>query len=402
MRTSRFLLPLVLLALLAACSDPFDPQAPEPNDFPPRVILEASRLTGEAAFDVTFQANASDQDANRLTYAWHVNGEQVADALSPTLTITFYEAGSYEVTVLVSDGLHEVSARVTVTATNDYRPSEAPDVAIIGFAGRCGIFPKCSAPAQNRAYLSEDPGTLQAIERTFHQLGHTTMAFSFRSHLHDSATYGPGYRSADALLEFVRDEWIRDFRNPTRVVLVAHSHGNQFMSLLAWDHPEIEFAYGLYLDAVCALWDGDHIRTGQFSDAYGHQENFPRPLNILGAACDSLYVPGVGQEDISDVVPWNVWWSIEVASNGIGLPSAVADDDPNHRPNGTSGNAVGLTGIFQTDEGHLDIHRHDSKALNWVLDTIARNGLPTLGLTPQAVTRDLLTPPAPQGFRLNH
>lgn len=72
-----------------------------------------------------------------------------------------------------------------------------------------------------------------------------TMAFSFRSSLYDNPSNGLGYQTADALLEFVRDEWIRDFNNPTQVVLVAHSHGNQFMNLLAWDHPEVQFTYAI-------------------------------------------------------------------------------------------------------------------------------------------------------------
>lgn len=82
MRTSGFVLPLALLMLLVACSDsvtPTDPQAQEPNDHPLSVTLEADRLTGEAAFDVTLHARVSDPDGNRLTYAWRVNGEPLSE-----------------------------------------------------------------------------------------------------------------------------------------------------------------------------------------------------------------------------------------------------------------------------------------------------------------------------------
>lgn len=396
MRTTRFLLPLALLALVA-CSDP---QAALPNEFPPSVTLQASRLEGEAAFDVTLTAHASDPDGNRLAYAWRVDGELVTQATDPTLRLTFFEAGSYEVAVSVTDGLHEASASVTITARNDYRPAEAPDVVIIGFAGRCGIFPLCSPPDENRSYLSDapNPNTLQAIERALQQLGHTTMAFGFRSNLLDSPTRGLGYASADALLELVRDEWIRDFKDPTRVVLVAHSHGNQFMSLLAWDHPEIEFAYGIYLDAVCAYWDGDHETA--FNIVYGAKSDYPAPLNALGAACDSLLVPGVGYQDISDVVPWNIRWALEVRSAGVAWTGLVADDDPNHRPDGTSGVSAGMAGIY-TDEGHNEVHRDGGIALQWVLDMLVHNGLPHFGATGRAQSDGLHAQPAPSGFRLD-
>lgn len=142
-----------------------------------------------------------------------------------------------------------------------------------------------------------------------------TMAFSFRSSFYDNPSNGLGYQTADALLEFVRDEWIRDFNNPTQVVLVVHSHGNQFMNLLAWDHPEVQFTYAIYLDAVCYAWDGDHAAS--FASAYGTKSNYPAPLDTLPAACDTLYVPGVGYQHISDVVPWNVRWSLEVRSGGV-------------------------------------------------------------------------------------
>jgi len=120
------------------------------------VTLEADRLTGEAAFNVTFQAHASDPDGNRLSYVWRVNNELITKATGPTLTLTIYEAGQYEVTVTVGDRKYQTKASVTVTARNDYRPSEAPDVVIIGFAGRCNILKACLPPDDNRAYLSEE------------------------------------------------------------------------------------------------------------------------------------------------------------------------------------------------------------------------------------------------------
>lgn len=375
MRTSRFLLLLAVLLGLAACSDP---QADPANEFPPSVSLEASHLEGEATFEATFLAHATDPDGNRLTYSWRVNDEPITEVTSPRLTLTFYEAGVYEVMVSVWDGLHEARASVTVTVRNEYRPEEAPDVVIIGFAGRCGVL-TCFPPGSNSAYLSDapQPNTLQAIERTFQELGYTSMSFSFRSHLHDSPTLGAGYRSAEALIKYVRDEWIRDFRDPTRVVLVAHSHGNQFMNLLAWDHPEVDIAYAIYLDAVCTLWDADHIDSGLFRNVYGSPANYPAPLNSTYYACNSFPVPSAGYLNISDVVPWNVTWGLELWSRGFIGSGLVRDASPNRRPDGMAGYSVGLLPYFETPEGHSESIREGSAGLTRILEAIRSLGLPT-------------------------
>lgn len=378
MRTSAVLYPVFLL-LLVSCSVP---ALVPPDGSPFGVRLTASRLEGEAEFGVTFLALAAAQDPSHLTYSWRVNNELVLSETGPKLDLTFFEAGSYEVAVRVRDAAHEAYASVTVTARNEYRPVEAPDVVIVGFAGRCNVL-ECHPPHENRAYLSDAPlpNTLRAIELTFQTLGYTTRAHSFRSHLLDSPTRGPGYWSAATLLESVRDEWIRDFRDTTQVVLVGHSHGTQFMSLLAWDHPEIPIAYAVYLDAVCALWDADHVHSGRFDAVYGPRRNFPAPLSSLGAACDVVPVPGVGLADISDVVPWNVARALEVRSNGVGLSGVVLDDDDNYRPDGTSGYHAGLESFFQFSEGHSRVAQLGSQGLQWVLDKIRLYGLTQAGPT---------------------
>lgn len=280
-------------------------------------------------------------------------------------------------------------------------PAEAPDVAIIGFAGRCNVLRGCAPPEENRAYLSEapDPGTLAAIQAQFEQLGLSVISYSFRSHLKDSGR-GPGYQSASNLLRRIEHEWIEGSDTPTRLVLVGHSHGNQFMSLLAWDNPGITFDYAIYLDAVCFGWDSDH--ENWFQEEYGPVAAYPAPLNITnGSACDSLEVPGVGDEDISDVVPWNINTGIEVRSNGMVLPGLLADNDPNHRPDGTNGDPVRLVGIHQTDEGHREVHKEGSAALSWVLEFIAANHQPAGSVSAAAQGVPLSVPAAPVGFELD-
>lgn len=221
----------------------------------------------------------------------------------------------------------------------------------------------------NELVLSE---TGPRLELTFFEAGSYEVAVRVRDAAHEA------YASVTVT---ARNEWIRDFRDPTRVVLVGHSHGTQFMSLLAWDHPEIPVAYAVYLDAVCAAWDADHVHSGRFDAVYGPRRNFPAPLSSLGAACDVLPVPGVGLADISDVVPWNVERGLEVRSNGVGLSGVVLDDDDNYRPDGTSGYYVGLESSRQFSEGHSRVAQLGSQGLQWVLDKIRLYGLTQAGPT---------------------
>ena len=406
---------LLIMVLLIACSEspapqptpqepkPEAPTAPEVENQSPTVVLEASDTSGETSFEVLFTAQATDPEGAALQYVWRVEG-QSSIAGARARTYLFDQEGTYRVSVTVSDGELEASDSIEITARDDYRPAEAPDVAIIGIAGRCGSALKCLAPTDNKAYLDDlqdanGPETLQALERTFQALGYSTTAFSFRSNLYSDEVLGDGYLAADLTLDYIRDEWIRDYENPTRVVLVAHSHGNQFMSLLAGDHPEIQFAYGIYLDAVCSFWDSDHVKSGMFDAAFGGIAGYPAPLNRVTYACDSLYVSGVGMQDISDVVPWNITYGLEVRSGGVAWSGLVADDDPNHRPDGTSGESYGIAGVYEPDEGHNIIHVDGSVGLGWVLNAILLNDLPPLGITAQSRHASaFVAPPAPEGF----
>ena len=352
------------------------------NDGPPVVSLGADQLSGEATFTTTFRATASDPDGNPLTYSWSVDGATDPSATGSTASVTFEEAGTFLVAVRVSDGVYAASASVRVDVRNDYRPTDAPDVLVIGFAGRCGVaFLQCMPPGENRDYLGDapQPGTMEAIAQAFDHLGYTTAAVDFRAHLDDDLARGFGYRAASELVEFARDEWIRDFLDPTRLVLVAHSHGTQFMSLLAFDHPEVRYEYGVYLDAVCELWDFDHVEGGWFALRYGARANFPRPLDATGRACDAISIPGMAQDQhIGDVVPWNVVRALEVQSDR--LLGGIADVRDNRRLDGRGGAEVGIATEFFA-EPHTNVHRAGSEAMDWVVDMILLNGFSAVEAT---------------------
>ncbi len=116
---------LLLLFGLMSCSllERNDPN-PEPQNSAPTVTLNASTLSGTAPLSITFTANASDPDGDALSYTWSIAG--AADA--PTASQTFNEAGSYPVTVTVSDGKLGASADVNIAVTGgDTEPNPDPD-----------------------------------------------------------------------------------------------------------------------------------------------------------------------------------------------------------------------------------------------------------------------------------
>ena len=84
-----------------------------PSNTAPTVTLSASTRSGVAPLSVTFTATASDAENDTLTNTWSVAGA----ANSPTANQTFTAAGSYPVSVTVSDGQLEASASTNITVT---------------------------------------------------------------------------------------------------------------------------------------------------------------------------------------------------------------------------------------------------------------------------------------------
>ena len=286
----------------------------------------------------------------------------------------------------------------TPEPASNLRPPGTPDVVVMAFAGRCGagLF-DCVAPAGNEAYLDRSPNTVQSVATAFRSEGYTVDTRSYRAHLDSSYSLGDGYLQAQANLSTIQQTMIANFDNPTRLVLIAHSHGTQFASLLAMDNPHIIFDYSIYLDGVCLMWERDHLDSGAFLNRYGTEANYPFPLNVLGEACNSFPVTGLGLEDIKDVVPENVVYGLEVRSGGFWNNGfLIKDHDVNTREDGRKGNNVGLATITE-NEGHSEVAQSYSRAMTWVVEMIRLNNLPQNSLGTQSAS-SLQRRPAPEGF----
>jgi pimeloyl-ACP methyl ester carboxylesterase len=200
-----------------------------------------------------------------------------------------------------------------------------PDVVLISFSGRTGFpalghcTPGYCPPRDNTPYLSDpERRTIQSLESVFLAQGLEVVTFNASSFIaqHHSYLSGrdePGYVEAEAFLLEMYHRFIRDSDQPARVVLVGHSHGAVWASLLAWNHPEVPVAYLISLDSVCTGWTADHAAYIQ-QHYSSNSERYPWPLREHPDLCRVTFDGLPEPRAISDVVPGNVALSLEVQS----------------------------------------------------------------------------------------
>ena len=277
------------------------------------------------------------------------------------------------------------------------RPADAPDAVVLGFSGHCGVF---CGPDKTYAYLGAETeltggvDILSWVRRAMEARGLTVRSRSFSSHIDThwsvlSHRSEPGYLDAQRYLDFVKANWIDGVENPTRVVLVGHSHGTVWANLLALNNLDLTFDYMVSLDAICYRWwilhkDPIYERLGS---------DLPYPL-ANGDPCQFFRVPGVrGKRDINDVVPANVVVGLEVRAHFSLVPWAanlLRDDTPDVRINGSRLNLFGI----EAGTVHSNVDQYEP-AMEWVAAAIASIGPVDQGAFPMS---RFVAPPAPEGF----
>lgn len=281
------------------------------------------------------------------------------------------------------------------------RAAGAPDLLIIAFSGHCGF--ACST-RDNWAYLgeaSQETGgvaVLSGIQRAYEELGvgsvEVLSASSFvTAHYSEiSGRVESGYLQAHARLGAVKRRGGSSTATPTRVVLVGHSHGVVWATLLALNNPDVRFDALISLDAVCWQWWGRHSRylIQQFMDG---PFSTPAPLE-RGDPCRSQWVAGrEAPMNISDVVPENVTYGIEVRTSFRLLsldPNVLTDDEPNVRATGGTENLWGI----MARESHARLGRRYNDSIRWLEAMVKALGLPELS----APAETPLLPAPPEGF----
>ncbi len=290
-----------------------------------------------------------------------------------------------------------LAACIPAPAQRNLRPAGSPDVVVIGFSGRCASLPVvgdgCNPPFDNYGYLDDEVfprsstprQTAQAVVGAFRNLGYSTEYFDVSAFLYAhisgiSRQQENGYLEAEGYLRRVYDYWIKGFENPTRMVLLAHSHGTVWASLLAWNHPEVRFDYFIYLDAICSFWDTDNMRNNRiiqnYYDVRGLRRPFPLNDDEDGNPCKVIAVPGQSaRQDLNDVVPANIKVGLEVVSRSpanLAPVNFIYDDDPDYRLDGSQAHIF----RFQSREDHSGVTARSSDAMQWVVARIREIGLP--------------------------
>lgn len=282
------------------------------------------------------------------------------------------------------------------------RPAEAPDLVIIAFSGHCGVVCDTRSTWSYLDHASESTGgvaVLDGIEAAYERLGFRHIeVFPVSSFVtsHYSSISGkvePGYLQAQAYLDDVKKEWIEGVKDPTRVVLVGHSHGTVWASLLAMNNLDVTFDAFVSLDGICWMWWNKH--KGYVRDTFVNGPwTIPFPLD-QGDPCGTLSVPGQPtRRNINDVVPANVIYGLEVRTSVRLLsldPNVLADDAINVRINGAYTNIWGIT----AKETHSDLGRHYNRSVSWVAAMLQALGVPDHEANPMS---KFVLPPPPEGF----
>ncbi len=281
------------------------------------------------------------------------------------------------------------------------RPEGTPDLVVVAFSGHCGIVCHTRNTWSYLDSASETTGgvaVLDGIVDAYRALGLTVEVFSASSFVtaHYSAVSEEvehGYLQAQAYLDEVKRDLITGYSNPTRVVLVGHSHGTVWASLLAMNNLDVTFDAFISLDAICWQWWARH--KGFVAQAFvGSPWPLPYPLEN-GDPCGTLAIPGFRQRfNINDVFSANVIFGLEVRTSFRLLsldPNVLADDDPNVRINGTGMNIWGI----EATETHSDLGRYYNNSIAWVGAMITALGIPEHGDFPM---HTFVLPPAPDEF----
>jgi hypothetical protein len=254
------------------------------------------------------------------------------------------------------------------------RPVTSPDYYVIGISGKCisdelklpcgNITPSALQPlntGNNYNYL-EPRGTLSAVADAVRSRGWTVETRGFAASLFDRTNTSSGTLATHpgflTLTEYVANIYNRDIkgvRNPSRIVLVAHSHGVVWSHLLTFLAPTLPVELQLDFDGVCLYWQSDN--QGDFQAAgLGNLMDFEAVCRSRDAAF------GGNPNDLQNITASNVRYNLDVHSNDLTL----FDSTPNWRLDGTT------TGVFVAafNESHSGVTQRDSQGLDWAVRSV--------------------------------
>ena len=260
---------------------------------------------------------------------------------------------------------------------DNLRPEEAPDFAVLSVSGHNFGMGDCDwrdpeGRQINCEYLL-GRGTINALAAPITARGYTASAFAFGDSFYSwdvgDEPIVNGFLNMLEVMEAVRTLWIADYDNPTRVIMVAHSHGTVWAHIALFLNPRLPIDILIDLDGESLSWESDNWNLEFAGDewsevirAYTEEHGVDWGFEIWHAS-NAYEVPGLLlPQDIEDITPDNVALNLEVAANGL----VIQDGEPNHRPDGSDD---GIVRVF-FDESHGAVTYPDSGALTWVAEAI--------------------------------
>lgn len=249
------------------------------------------------------------------------------------------------------------------------RPAGTPDVALFVMSGRCAL-PCNDAPDANWNYL-EPRGTVAQLTSDFTDLGLSVQTRAYSAHPlaeHRSRLSG---RTELGFTQLLRDldgqvaASVRGYANPTRIVLVGHSHGVNWTHNLAKLRPGVPITLSIDFDGVCFLWESENRALLKQLYAQNDRNTWPSDISRSCASERTLR----GRVDVKDLVFANVRHNLEVQSKrpSEGAPNFPFDLIRNVRADGSY---VGIETFVSTTENHSNVTKPGSAALAWVRERV--------------------------------
>lgn len=250
-----------------------------------------------------------------------------------------------------------------------------PDVIVMTFSGRCGIF--CNVPVDSWDSL-RIRGTTAMLTKALVAQGLRVSVASYTDYVggrHFSryaSAWGAGYSSAVHDLNVMKPLFATP-RSP-KLVVVGYSHGTVWAHLLVRSHPEIPVALQIDLDGVCGGWHFDHDPS-----FWALPQDADWRLKAAIEACEPTRVRGRWMSP-KDIVWPNVAQHLEVRSKN--WPHATGDAGGyeynflfdrvrNSRPDGSR---EGLQEFISFRDDHSRLQYINSDAVKWLTEKIAEWG----------------------------
>lgn len=252
------------------------------------------------------------------------------------------------------------------------RPPGTPDVLVFAVSGHCN--PLRCGTSPNDEYL-ESGGAIAALTQPLLDSGLTVETYTATDNFYDVASTGDhGFLSLLDEMEYARDFLVADWDDPTRVIVVGHSHGAVWAHLalhvLEQRGRPIPVDVLVDLDGVSAYWE-DKVGVTGFGDGWGPiiQSHADRTGTVwpfpIWAPTDQFVIPGRSEFfDIEEIVPDSTLHNLEVwSSDGVEL----ADSQHNLRLDG--GEAA--IRFFHASENHENTAVPGYSAVAWATGEIA-------------------------------